>query len=435
MKYQTTHRNQRNHGRGVDAVFESFLDDVFDEIGKEQKTSSQKLVDVISTTTERPDAFPFMLQMQFNHIGPASRTSQDDFMARLQVFNSELTELLPMCSLIEEISRPTYMLMNDKWNNDWSRRNEDYIEEFDYEGLHFYNEPGKEKQLTKVSQFDVSVGVSFVGLRYNNLLMLVKQLRRIFETSIKNSFPEAKFADIAIFDNRTGIKKAKAAMVTRMDVQRMKDFENRLSTKSTKEAFKRLQMTLMDYGHQEQINKIFDTQKQRWSDFAQMIMKKLNIDEKKFIVSETPETVFITVPKDEKLKINMWEARQILELMHKNKRYLLLTIEGKLALSCYWMIERNENYSEQRVFEKFLEKCIFSNIHQLDIKMEFVSKDYVIDLSKFYIDDFRIKFVQRPYKYDHRLGRREYEKDWHQPKIVFIQRPKKMKIIDKTNET
>ena len=120
MKYQTQQRNREE--RGVNTIFESFLDDVFDEIGKEQKTSSQKLVDVISTATERPDAFPFMLQMQFNHIGPASRTSQDDFMARLQVFNSELTELLPMCSLIEEISRPTYMLMNDKWNNDWSRR-------------------------------------------------------------------------------------------------------------------------------------------------------------------------------------------------------------------------------------------------------------------------------------------------------------------------
>ena len=123
-----------------------------------------------------------------------------------------------MCPFVEDFSRPTYMMMNDKWNNDYSRRNEDFKTEFDFNDLHFYNEENfGEHHIQEASQFDVNIGVEFAGLNYNNLIQLVKQLRRIFQISVKYSFPEGKFSDVIFVDTREG-KKAASHRTTRMDV-------------------------------------------------------------------------------------------------------------------------------------------------------------------------------------------------------------------------
>ena len=202
----------------VNKIFESFLDDIYDELGSVQQTASTKVVTDVIREGRPIDDFPFTMQFQINHLGRESRKSENEFVTRLKKFDEELKDNLEMCPFVEDFSRPTYMMMNDKWNNDYYRRNEDFKTEFDFNDLHFYNEENFGKhQIQEASQFDVNIGVEFAGLNYNNLIQLVKQLRRIFQTSVKYSFPEGKFSDVIFVDAREG-KKAASYRTIRMDV-------------------------------------------------------------------------------------------------------------------------------------------------------------------------------------------------------------------------
>ena len=72
----------------------------------------------------------------------------------------------------------------------------------------------------------------------------------------------------------------------------MLDFENRLDNRATKEAYKKLQRVFFYSGREDYINKHFDKTKQKYSTYAQLVMKTLGIDDTKLLVSETDKDAF-----------------------------------------------------------------------------------------------------------------------------------------------
>ena len=415
----------------VGKIFESFLDDIYDELGSVQQKASTKVVTDVIEKGRPIEDFPFTMQFQINHLGKESRKNENEFITRLKKFDEELRDNLEMCPFVEDFSRPTYMMMNDKWNNDYYRRNEDFKTEFDFNDLHFYNEENFGKHhIEEASQFDVNIGVEFTNLNYNNLIQLVKQLRRIFQTSVKYSFPEGKFADITFVDARER-KKAARYRTARMDVQRMLDFENRLDNRTTKEAYKKLQMVFFDYGHQDYINKQFDKNKQKYSTYAQLVIKALDIDDKKLLVSETDKTLFVEIPKNEKFSVNLYAMARVYELMNKYDRYFLITVNGELIVKIwYLMIRERGQYTEADRFEYMVNHCLYSTINALTLKIDYAHPDYVINLTNLFIKEFKAVFANIP---EYRLTAQQI-KNYHIPIIKFTEEPKKVKIVDNTKK-
>jgi hypothetical protein len=413
----------------VGKIFESFLDDIYDELGSVQQKASTKVVTDVIEKGRPIEDFPFTMQFQINHLGKESRKDENEFVTRLKKFDEEFRGNLEMCPFIEDFSRLTYMIMNDVWNNAYYRRNEDFKTEFDFNDLHFYNEENFGKHhIEEASQFDVSVGIEFAGLNYNNLIQFVKQLRRILQTSVKYSFPEGKFADVTFVDAREGEKSARHR-TARMDVQRMLDFENRLDNRATKEAYKKLQMVFFDSGDQDYINKQFDAKKQKYSTYAQLVIKTLDIDDKKMLVSETDKTLFVEIPKNEKLTVNLFAMTRVYELMKKYDKYFLITVNGELIVKIwYLMIVERGQYTEADKFEYMVNHCLYSTINALTLKIDYAHPDYVINLTNMFIKEFKAVFAKIP---TYRLSAQQI-KNYHIPVIKFTEEPKKVKIVDNT---
>ena len=139
----------------------------------------------------------------------------------------------------------------------------------------------------------------------------------------------------------------------------MLDFENRLDNRATKEAYKKLQRVFFYSGSEDYINKHFDKTKQKYSTYAQLVMKTLGIDDKKLLVSETDKTLFVEIPKNEKFSVDLNSMDRVYELMKKYDKYFLITVNGELIVKIwYLMIRKNGHYTEADRFEYMLNHCL-----------------------------------------------------------------------------
>ena len=84
----------------VGKIFESFLDDIYDELGSVQQTASTKVVTDVIREGRPIDDFPFTMQFQINHLGRESRKSENEFVTRLKKFDEELRDNLEMCPFV-----------------------------------------------------------------------------------------------------------------------------------------------------------------------------------------------------------------------------------------------------------------------------------------------------------------------------------------------
>ena len=73
----------------VGEIFESFLDDIYDELGSVQQKASTKVVTDVIREGRPVEDFPFTMQFQINHLGKESRKSENEFITRLKKFDEE----------------------------------------------------------------------------------------------------------------------------------------------------------------------------------------------------------------------------------------------------------------------------------------------------------------------------------------------------------
>ena len=209
----------------------------------------------------------------------------------------------------------------------------------------------------------------------------------------------------------------------------MLDFENRLDNRATKEAYKKLQRVFFYSGREDYINKHFDKTKQKYSTYAQLVMKTLGIDDKKLLVSETDKTLFVEIPKNEKLSVDLNSMARVYELMKKYDKYFLITVNGELIVKIwYLMIREQDYYTETDKFEYMMNHCVYSTINALTLKIDYAHPDYVINLTNMFIKEFKAVFANIP---RYRLTTQQI-KNYHIPVIKFTEEPKKVKIVDNT---
>ena len=209
----------------------------------------------------------------------------------------------------------------------------------------------------------------------------------------------------------------------------MLDFENRLDNRATKEAYKKLQRVFFYSERKDYINKHFDKTKQKYSTYAQLVMKTLGIDDKKLLVSETDKTLFVEIPKNEKLSIDLYSMGRVYNLMKSYDKYFLITVNGGLTVNIwYLMIPEQGHYTETDKFEYMMNHCVYSTINALTLKIDYAHPDYVINLTNMFIKEFKAVFANIP-KY--RLTEQQI-KNYHIPVIKFTEEPKKVKIVDNT---
>ena len=209
----------------------------------------------------------------------------------------------------------------------------------------------------------------------------------------------------------------------------MLDFENRLDNRATKEAYKKLQRVFFYSGSKDYINKHFDKTKQKYSTYAQLVMKTLGIDDKKLLVSETDKTLFVEIPKNEKLSVDLYSMGRVYDLMKSYGKYFLITVNGELIVKIwYLMIPEQGHYTETDKFEYMMNHCVYSTINALTLKIDYAHPDYVINLTNMFIKEFKAVFANIP-KY--RLTDQQI-KNYHIPVIKFTEEPKKVKIVDNT---
>lgn len=341
--------------------------------------------------------------------------------------------MLDVFPWFSEHTDPTYLIMNDKWNNDYSRRYEDYKEFFDYDGLHFYNERNVIERLDKASQFDVSFRVDFSGLLFRNLIRFVKELKAMMDYVIAKSFGgDARFGDITIINEKEySIKLPSHARMYRMDSVRINDFVNRLDNPATKKALGNMMLVLFGAKHGPMIDACL-TGRKKFSTQALLLAKLLKIRPEDWFMSETDQTIFVEVPKNETLKMNTWLIRRFLEIRDKGPKYILLTIEGTLSLDLWYVQSYQYDHSTAKEFERFMENCVFSTINNLEIRFEYTDKDYKVNLMKFHIRDCKITFKGQPYRWMHQ--KKILTPNYKIPEVLFLEKPAKLKIIDKSNE-
>ena len=209
----------------------------------------------------------------------------------------------------------------------------------------------------------------------------------------------------------------------------MLDFENRLDNRATKEAYKKLQRVFFYSGREDYINKHFDKTKQKYSTYAQLVMKTLGIDDKKLLVSETDKTLFVEIPKNEKLSIDLYSMDRVYNLMKSYDKYFLITVNGELIVKIwYLMIREQGHYTETDKFEYMMNHCVYSTINALTLKIDYAHPDYVINLTNMFIKEFKAVFANIP---EYRLTDQQI-KNYHIPVIKFTEEPKKVKIVDNT---
>ena len=209
----------------------------------------------------------------------------------------------------------------------------------------------------------------------------------------------------------------------------MLDFENRLDNRATKEAYKKLQRVFFYSGREDYINKHFDKTKQKYSTYAQLVMKTLGIDDKKLLVSETDKTLFVEIPKNEKLSVDLYSMGRVYNLMKMYDKYFLITVNGGLTVNIwYLMIPEQGHHTEADKFEYMMNHCLYSTINALTLKIDYAHPDYVINLTNMFIKEFKAVFANVP-KY--RLTDQQI-KNYHIPVIKFTEEPKKVKIVDNT---
>ena len=149
------------------------------------------------------------------------------------------------------------------------------------------------------------------------------------------------------------------------------------------------------------------------------------------MVSETDKTLFVEIPKNEKLSVTLSSMSRVYELMKKSDKYFLITVNGELIVKIwYLMTQERGQYSEANRFEYMLNHCLYSTINALTLKIDYAHPDYVINLTNMFIKEFKAVFARIP-KY--RLTA-EQIKNYHIPVIKFTEEPKKVKIVDNTKK-
>ena len=126
-------------------IFESLLDDVIADVNDNRTSSVEKITKNIDTSDWSPEKCDakFALQFKINRINMKCRRSWIDFRDKMHKFNDAISYGLEQNRFISLSGRPIYMINNDKLNNDYYRKNEDYKDFFQVDELWFYNEKVK----------------------------------------------------------------------------------------------------------------------------------------------------------------------------------------------------------------------------------------------------------------------------------------------------
>ncbi len=415
-------------------IFEDLLDDLesSDAFSQEDSNILTKLSNNANTTIEDIDNFPFLIQFKINHIDLKYRVSNEDFLQRLKLFNDYLCQY-NYFQFVDSMSQLLYIIKdNGKLNYTYfDALKEDDSTYFQFNDLDFYsNEDLIKNRVTENTQFNVIMGIKFNNnfLNYNNLIRFVKRTYQIIKKSISISFPKANFAKIYIFrkydDNH--IKEES------FEGRRFLDFINALDTTTIRNSYEKLQKIFFKYANQQTTDQVFQQNNQKYSTFAQLIIKELNLDEKRFIFDDTKYAFFVYIPVNQKLSISSFQMKNIFNYKKKYNKNFILNDGGTLNLIIYYLEDKSYLTDDNTILGNqtmllydFLNNCLESNCNHLTLKIWYVKTKEPIDLTKFFIKDLKIIFKEIKQDSDDQ-GKR------YIPEIKFLQKPQKMKIIDNT---
>lgn len=115
------------------------------------------------------------------------------------------------------------------------------------------------------------------------------------------------------------------------------------------------------------------------------------------MVSETDKTLFVEIPKNEKLSVTLSSMSRVYELMKKYDKYFLITVNGELIVKIWYLtIREHSHYTEADKFEYMLNHCLYSTINALTLKIDYAHPDYVINLTNMFIKEFKAVFANIP---------------------------------------
>lgn len=416
----------------IKQIFETFLDDMLDNASAEE-LRGDAVEKMISADIE--SSYTHVVQIQFNRIqkGTQARSSDDAFIRHLKDFDKDFKDILDMCPFLDRYDdRLTYMLLNETWNdNDRNKGAE--IMEFDIDGLHFYNVVNfNGVSLTDVSNFDVRFLVIFEEFRPSQLVRFLKWMLASFRAVISKTFPGADLSFVQFTDRATGT-------ISKMDYKKMLDITRALDTPGTVNSFKRLYRNIYGQDKKPNTEEVFNKNEQTYSTFCQTLLKRLRVwkNPQDFFISETPETLFFTIPKGKTLKLVSWDVIRMTKLMQKFGKRILLTVEGTLSVTFYSMRKNEYYYGENGDiipdkirFNKLVRDIMYPTVNEMDVTFECTEQDLAIDFSSLFINKLTVTFKNVPWW----LKEKESIDAYKAPtdKLIFNAKPKSLKIIDLT---
>ena len=416
-------------------IFESLLDDVIADVNDNRTSSVEKITQNIDTSDWSPEKCDakFALQFKINRINIKCRRSWTDFRDKMHKFNDAISYGLEQNRFISLSGRPIYMINNDKLNNDYYRKNEDYKDFFQIDDLWFYNEKVKFiPEAFSLSVFWANVGSNcptfdvYIPCRFNiparKLTKLIPSIYQMVVGIIEYVFNKDAQCSEESFINR---ELPPSSGTVRFITQIVNDVENGLKKPNVIDALKRLHIALYGEVKEDIINEYFD-RKNQYSKFALEILHHFSLNLKDVILGETNETVFITIPYNKSIRFTRCDIDWLLEKKSLFGRYIHFEVTGTLNTIVDYLSNRPGWYhlssGYTRRWEEFLLNFLAPNIGTWNAEFNEVDYQYKIDLSRFYVDKMKVSFTGNGY-----IDMKRPEKT---AEIIFDREPHELKIYN-----
>ena len=389
-------------------IFESLLDDVISDVNSSQASSVQKITQDIGVSDWSPETSDakFAIQFRINRLTQKSRKQWMTFREMFCQFDDNISYIFGQMRYIYVDGHPIYMINNEKLNNDYYRKDEDYTEFFQMNNLWFFNEKSRflpygytheqfwNNVKSECSTFDICFMCDTINIPAKRLPKYVADMYRIVLSLVQRVFGEGQCSDV-FFINKNLLK---GMGTVRIVPQIINDIENGLMKSNVIDCLKRLHKLLYGEIKQDAIDYFTSGQKQ-YSQFTLLVLHRFKLNVKDVIIGETDKTTFITIPYDKSIRFTRSDIDWLLEKKALMNHYVRFEITGTLNTQAEFLSKRFEWYPNKATvgytkrWEQFLDEFIAPQINTWNAEFYETDQQYTIDLSRFYIKNMKATFT------------------------------------------